>query len=116
MILYAPIDIKSYCTAKIYAYAGEAVEVIQDGTAVHLCKSLRGEMFPCAAIRLTDVNPNITEQKEHPLLIGFKVQLQKMGRTKYKALIGAVEDGLIKQALPDEITKTEWLILAKGIL
>jgi len=94
----------------VYAYAGEVVQYYGS----FICMNVRGDWFPCAEDRLTPDNPNIIEVKESPLLPSFKKELARLGRTKYKAFIGAIEDGLINKPLA--IEKTECLKLAKSRL
>ena len=114
---YLLTDIRSHGTGKIlYAAQGSEVQIISDHMGVLICE-LGGVRFPVLKSELSDMGTTQeVERVEHPLLKGFQSQLKKLGRTKYKALIGAVEDGLISQKLPDGVSKEQWLLIAKSIL
>lgn len=100
------------------ATAGTLVTVVSDcGTAV-IVEDGNGKRFSVRAELLGDepIGEVKTTQTEHPLLESFRKQLSKLGRSKYKALVSAVEDGLIKQEMPKGTSKELWLELSKSIL
>ena len=114
--MYALIPITSY-TRHVYAQQGDPVEVyLKPHDNVWLCRNRKGEQFPCSPAKLTDTKPGEVES-ELPeitnLKTGMRAELKK-GRTKFKTLVGAIQDGLINKPLP--VSKEIWLQTAKEIL
>jgi hypothetical protein len=114
--MYALIPITSY-TRHVYAQQGAEVEVyLKPHDNVWLCRNSKGEQFPCSPAKLTYTKPGEVETEPPEitnLKIGMRAELKK-GRTKFKTLVSAIQDGLINKPLP--VSKELWLQTAKEIL
>lgn len=98
-------------------HQGLQVRVINsDHAPVLIVEDLNGNRFSALPSDLVDSLQGEEPAKENPLKVGMQKQLIKMGRTKFKALVGAVNDGLLNTPLPDGVTKEQWLLTAKEVL